>query len=38
MGVIPFEDGSEAAEVLAIEFAARSCLSGDACDDDGAHQ
>ena len=31
MGVIPFEDGSEAAEVLAIEFAAQSCLSGDAC-------
>ena len=31
MGVISFEDGSEAAEVLASEFAARSCLSGAAC-------
>lgn len=31
MGVILFEDGSDAAEVQAIEFAARACLAGDAC-------
>lgn len=31
MGVMSFEDGNDAAEVQAIEFAARSCLSGDAC-------
>ena len=31
MGVMSFEDGASAAEVQAIEFAARSCLSGDAC-------
>ncbi len=31
MGVLSFEDGENAAEVQAIEFAARACLSGDAC-------
>ena len=31
MGVIVFEDEDNAAEVQAIEFAARSCLSGNAC-------
>lgn len=31
MGVMAFEDGEEAAEVQAIDFAARACLSGDAC-------